>query len=99
MLKSVNAEGWYQDPYGIHGARWFSDGAPTSLVRDGEVESKDPAPAGPIPGPILPLPDRPGNSDDVKRADAAESVDQSVTSGQMIRAVVDGSGKYGIGFN
>lgn len=38
------AEGWYRDPYGAHEARWFSEGTPTALVRDGGVESHDPAP-------------------------------------------------------
>jgi hypothetical protein len=40
----VNEEGWYQDPYGRHEARWISDGTPTALVRDGEDESQDPPP-------------------------------------------------------
>lgn len=39
------AEGWYKDPYNIHEARWFSDGRPTSLVRDGRESSTDPAPS------------------------------------------------------
>ncbi|MGO9558621.1 MAG: hypothetical protein ACLPQS_12840 [Acidimicrobiales bacterium] len=37
-------EGWYRDPYGSHEARWFSDGTPTALVRDGRQESQDPPP-------------------------------------------------------
>jgi len=28
-------EGWYSDPYRLHEHRWFSDGKPTALVRDG----------------------------------------------------------------
>jgi hypothetical protein len=40
----MNAEGWYQDPFGAHEARWFSDGHPTPLVRDGSVESHDEPP-------------------------------------------------------
>lgn len=38
--------GWYEDPYGIHEARWISDGAPTALVRDGRRESQDEPPPG-----------------------------------------------------
>ena len=29
----MEAQGWYLDPYGIHGDRWFSAGQPTPLVR------------------------------------------------------------------
>jgi hypothetical protein len=35
-------EGWYSDPYDRHEARWISQGSPTSLVRDGLVQGKDP---------------------------------------------------------
>jgi hypothetical protein len=37
-------EGWFTDPYGRHEARWLSQGTPTKLVRDGDVESYDPPP-------------------------------------------------------
>jgi hypothetical protein len=43
------AEGWYRDPYGLHGDRWFSDAHPTSLVRDDGIESTDDPPDGPPP--------------------------------------------------
>jgi hypothetical protein len=39
----VKAQGWYRDPYGIHDDRYFSDGQPTKLVRDGSAESYDPS--------------------------------------------------------
>jgi hypothetical protein len=45
---TMNAEGWYQDPYKVHEDRWYSDGTPTALVRDSGVESKDPPPVGEI---------------------------------------------------
>jgi hypothetical protein len=35
-------EGWYSDPYARHEARWMSEGRPTRLVRDGDVEDSDP---------------------------------------------------------
>ncbi len=38
------AQNWRIDPYGLHEARWFSQGFPTALVRDGAVESQDPPP-------------------------------------------------------
>ncbi len=43
-MESEHEEGWYTDPYGAHEARWFSDGTPTKLVRDGGVESYDKPP-------------------------------------------------------
>jgi hypothetical protein len=50
----VTFEGWYYDPYQRHVARWFSDGWPTALVRDdNRYEGHDPAPEGPIPGPVV----------------------------------------------
>lgn len=43
-------QGWYLDPYGKHGERWFSRGEPTDLVRDGDTESTDPLPLPRPPG-------------------------------------------------
>ena len=43
-------EGWHADPFGRHEARWMSDGTPTTLVRDGDVESCD-APQDEDPSP------------------------------------------------
>ncbi len=37
-----SAEGWYKDPTGHHSERWFSDGTPTALVRDGHTTAQDP---------------------------------------------------------
>ncbi len=54
MEGTAAAEGWYEDPYGLHGHRWFSDGVPTGLVKDGGVESTDPPPDGAVPGPLVP---------------------------------------------
>jgi len=34
-------EGWYEDPASRHQYRWFSDGLPTDLVRDGPATSRD----------------------------------------------------------
>lgn len=39
-----NAQNWCLDPFGLHEARWFSNGIPTSLVRDEGIESQDPPP-------------------------------------------------------
>jgi len=40
-------QGWHVDPWSRHQARYFSDGQPTDLVRDGARESTDPPP--PVP--------------------------------------------------
>lgn len=45
----MKAQGWYRDPYCVHEDRYFSDGQPTKLVRDGSAESYDPPPPGPPP--------------------------------------------------
>jgi hypothetical protein len=39
-----NAQNWCPDPFGLHEARWFSNGIPTALVRDHGVEAQDPPP-------------------------------------------------------
>lgn len=66
-----NLEGWFTDPFGRHEARWLSDGTPTSLVRDGDVEGHDDPPDEPpsrVPERIAP----PGGPDTTLRADEAE---------------------------
>jgi hypothetical protein len=70
----MNEEGWYIDPYGRHEARWYSDGTPTALVRDGGVEANDPAPDEPVAAELKPW-TQGGGSDasDLKRADDEEA--------------------------
>jgi hypothetical protein len=51
-----HAEGWCRDPYLAHEDRWYSDGQPTKLVRDGGVESYDPPPEGSPEGELVQLP-------------------------------------------
>jgi hypothetical protein len=65
----VRAEGWCRDPYGIHGDRWYSDGQPTSLVRDDGIESRDPPPSGLPPAEPVPLDLSPSDASDMMRAD------------------------------
>jgi hypothetical protein len=64
-------EGWYTDPYELHEARWMSQGTPTPLVRDGKVESQDPAPDGPFKVTPVRLGED-GSPSDIRRADEAE---------------------------
>jgi hypothetical protein len=67
----MTEQGWFTDPYGCHDARWFSDGVPTSLVRDGTIESYDDPPAGPAPETPRPITSSMStrNRDDTHRAD------------------------------
>jgi hypothetical protein len=66
----LKAEGWYEDPFGSHGARWFSDGTPTNLVRDHGQVSRDELPDTPYEGTPTPLVASGDDSaDDLRRAD------------------------------
>jgi hypothetical protein len=70
----MTAEGWYVDPYGVHDARWFSDGTPTALVRDGQVEAHDPPPDTPYSGDLRELDeDAATDGQDLLRSGDAES--------------------------
>lgn len=53
MNQATGAEGWYEDPYGVHQHRWFSAGKPSGLVRDGGIEAKDRPPTEPFEGPLV----------------------------------------------
>jgi hypothetical protein len=69
------ALGWYRDPFSRHEDRYFSEGKPTKLVRDGGRESFDPPPDLPLPGPPVPAASHapPSSSGaDLRRADDAE---------------------------
>jgi hypothetical protein len=67
------AEGWYLDPFGQHEARWFSDGDPTALVRDGSVEARDAPPDHPVAGPLERWHSGDGRANDLRRADDVET--------------------------
>jgi len=70
----MSDEGWYIDPFGRHEARWISDGTPTSLVRDGAVESQDPPPSTPVEGALQRVSESPAaDGNDLKRADDSET--------------------------
>ena len=43
-MDTSELEGWCTDPFGLHEARWLSDGVPTKLVRDNGVESYEDPP-------------------------------------------------------
>ncbi|HTU37741.1 MAG TPA: hypothetical protein VMF35_06955 [Acidimicrobiales bacterium] len=67
-------EGWYTDPWGLHEARWISDGVPSRLVRDGGWESYDDPPDTPPSRAWVPVVTPPGSVTltDIRRAGAAE---------------------------
>jgi hypothetical protein len=67
--------GWYTDPFGRHEARWMSDGVPTKLVRDAELESYDEPPDSPPTHAWIPIEPPSGlvTSADTLRADVAEA--------------------------
>lgn len=49
-VTSTEPQGWYEDPFRLHEARYFSAGRPSKLVRDGDVESYDEPPGDSVPG-------------------------------------------------
>jgi hypothetical protein len=67
-------EGWYSDPCCVHEHRWFSDGTPTSLVRDGGTTSRDSPPETPyVEEPRLIESPSSLAQDDLRRGDDEES--------------------------
>lgn len=87
----MREEGWYVDPFGRHEARWISDGSPTALVRDGQIESKDPPPDLQYSGTLHALPDdSQSDGGDLRRAD-----DESSLSKSRVWSLVYGFGRRG----
>ena len=69
----MSPDGWFVDPFGHHGVRWFSGGRPTSLVRDGRQESRDEPPGDTFDGPLVPLDGAEAEGgEDLLRADDGE---------------------------
>ena len=76
MTTRLPAQGWYQDPFGIHELRYFSQGLPTKLVRDGKAESYDLPPDRLLPdGDLVPAAEGAAATDgaDLHRADEAST--------------------------
>ena len=71
-------EGWFTDPFGLHEARWLSQGTPTKLVRDSGVESYDEPPdREPDHEPVrIEAQIAPDGGADLIRADEAEALAQ-----------------------
>ncbi len=86
----MKAVGWYQDPYKRHEARWFSEGTPTELVRDGHRVAHDVPPSDPPQGPLVlwdePTIDHDGRN--LRRADALQEGEHDVSRSEQIDKVV-----------
>jgi hypothetical protein len=96
-MSKQSFEGWFTDPYAVHEARWLSDGRPTKLVRDGEVESYDEPPSGApsvVPERIEADPSA-TNGSDLIRADDAERTDPYDSPSQVMEAL-DSFGQSGL---
>jgi len=91
----MRAQGWYRDPYNVHEDRYFSDGQPTKLVRDGGAQSYDPPPPGPPEAELVEVPHgERSDGTDMRRADDSKSgtvYDPSATAWSTI----DSAGVYG----
>jgi hypothetical protein len=94
----MDAEGWYHDPYGRHEARWFSDGTPTDLVRDGREVAHDEPPPDPPQGPLVPWAGdtNQDHGDDLRRADSGQESDPAPYGKEygtkMARAILNPNG-------
>ncbi len=79
-------EGWYTDPFARHDARWMSDGTPTKLVRDGDVESYDAPPdEEPTVTPTRIEEEQVANGNDLLRSGDSGGGGQSLTE-RMVEA-------------
>jgi len=89
MTTKRPAQGWYQDPFGIHELRYFSQDRPTKLVRDGKAESYDSPPDRPLPdGDLVPAAERvAADGADLRRADEAGT--DPYDAGKARRAAFD----------
>jgi len=96
-LPDQEAEGWYEDPYGLHEHRWFSAGKATRLVRDGEVEAYDPLPDRPFQGPLVHASSTPSsgaNGSDLQRAGGTQSASNRPTGESWDAAIGENNWGY-----
>lgn len=92
----MKAQGWYRDPYGVHDDRYFSDGHPTKLVRDGRVESYDLPPPRPPEVELVEVIHRPLTyGSDLRRADEKESRPSVYDRESWFWAILDSAAVYG----
>jgi hypothetical protein len=92
----MKAQGWYRDPYLVHEDRWFSDGQPTKLVRDGGAETYDPPPPGPPKAELAEVPENPAcDGNDLRRADSLSAGPAAYDSKKAYLAAMDSVAVYG----
>ncbi len=93
-MKAEAAQGWYRDPFSVHEDRYFSEGRPTKLVRDGRAEAYDDPPDKPFAAADL----VPAESEheggfggsDLRRADEAERHGRSADLRRADESSLDG---------
>lgn len=96
--RATTAQGWYLDPFDVHERRWFSDGRPTDLVRDGAVEAHDAPPAETWDGELVePAEVVEADGEDLLRADEAATA-APYDARQATDAALDAGAAGGIGF-
>ena len=91
-------DGWYLDPFRHHRERYFTDGRPTDLVREGEHEGFDPPPELLLSSPLVPVRvrNRALGPRDLRRADdneAQAAFDPRTASDRATSAMI----RYGAG--
>jgi hypothetical protein len=92
----VKAQGWYRDPYCIHEDRYFSDGQPTRLVRDGSMECYDPPPPGPPKAELAEVrQSQTGDGNDLRRADDRSAGPAAYDKNAAFWAALDSVAVYG----
>jgi hypothetical protein len=92
----VKAQGWYRDPYCIHEDRYFSDGEPTRLVRDGSMECYDPPPPGPPKAELAEVrQSQTGDGNDLRRADDRSAGPAAYDKNAAFWAALDSVAVYG----
>ena len=92
----MKAQGWYRDPYGVHEDRYFSDGQPTKLVRDGGAESYDPPPPRPPEVELVEVAQSPPtDGSDLRRADERAPGRAAYDKQAAFWAVLDSIAAYG----
>jgi hypothetical protein len=91
----VTAQGWYRDPYGTHEYRYYSDGQPTKLVRDGRADSYDPPPCEPPGAELDEEPAFSCSDGDQRRADDPSAGSAAYDPRAAFRAAVDTMATYG----
>jgi hypothetical protein len=94
----TDSGGWHLDPFDRHEHRWFSEGAPTRLVRDAGVESYDPPPEPTWAGELTPVAEQHrAGAEELRRA--GQGPGDHYDPGAAADAALDSSAASGLGFS